>query len=747
MDAKALKNSDGRRRPGIALGELISIVVAICFLVPLPILLSLEYWHFGPSISPLCIIDSLGAAGVSILGLLWYRWLWPLVDTEVYRVLRVDRLLLAATSWSAVAYLAIWWLCSQCMGGTVERAAVALLAVAMPTVNYYLIQGARQEGRRWRYPDCKPTGPPFRKITCIGLPILIVAGLVIGYFGCVRPTRRLWDIPYDAAPEESRELSHQVLRLPFGSHDAFLLLGKTGDETSVPRLIWALAWAPGPEVRACTWSHGFDALAAITNQSVGRTQAEWRAWYAANRHKSRLEWIADGFRQSGVEVTVEGSPSGVRALLAAMSPGKKWDCRRRNAILLLESFDREMVTREVTDAARTGTPDQKRGAIRAAKTFDLRGAEAIFHDLSKDASRSVRVPALVRLSEGNLGRVKSPAGSALRTSELDWFPTAWGTVSEDGVLYVPTVRNHLAAYRMETRTILWRTAIKERGSAVYVDGGDVYVTVPDGTLYRVRATDGEIVWSSPRSNAGKSKFYGALACDGDYVVCSNDRVFVCSKADGKEMASAPGRLLGVSDGAAVASEGETVHFYELPDLAQRASFASEGDIMEAGFSGSTVALLVRGVKGSRHPQDECPSWLEGWSLETGSRVWGPLPIGKWGARDECRIQTNPDACYVSLDEVVSAVRFTDGRLLWESAPGGRLLHAGKLIVLNSSALRGLWVMDARNGRVLARYQQDVRGSYFNNVYVHRDELHVIGTDGTTHVFRLPDVPADSAPGM
>ncbi len=71
----------------------------------------------------------------------------------------------------------------------------------------------------------------------------------------------------------ARKASYQVLSLPsIDHHDAFIVLSKIGDESSVPHLISALrreAPTKAGGMMVCTKVHCLEALANIVNQDAG----------------------------------------------------------------------------------------------------------------------------------------------------------------------------------------------------------------------------------------------------------------------------------------------------------------------------------------------------------------------------------------------------------------------------------------------------------------------------------------------
>src|SRR6266487_1039116 len=68
-----------------------------------------------------------------------------------------------------------------------------------------------------------------------------------------------------AAPDEQRVAAHQALGLWLADpHDAFLVILQIGDQSSVPYLRAALERAPRTDIVSCTWTHGREALARLT---------------------------------------------------------------------------------------------------------------------------------------------------------------------------------------------------------------------------------------------------------------------------------------------------------------------------------------------------------------------------------------------------------------------------------------------------------------------------------------------------
>ena len=573
--------------------------------------------------------------------------------------------------------------------------------------------------RRWRW------------VAYAGVAVLFLAGCAFSYyFFYIRPPQRLQAIVRDenttATAEEIRAICHQVIRFPGErSHSAFIYLEAVGDETSVPLLISAIWWAPAEEKKCCEWAHCLDALEALTNQNFGFDYAKWRAWYNANKHKSRLAWIASGFG-----VTVQGSPQAVHVPLLRIGSSDPEGPIRRNALKLLKSYDRKLVSEQVSVAAKNGKPDEKLGAIEVAVALKLPGAEAMLQQLGKDADRGVRVLALNHLAKAAADRLTNLPGSYLRSHKLDQLPPVGGAVSIDDMLNVRL------------------NCFAEGSNEPCFDVDAYYYTTMHGTLHKVQRSDGKNLWSTQHTVPPDRRFSYAPICHGDYVVLGEDRVLVCSKADGREIASVPGRLLGVGGGLVFAAVGKTVNIHALPDLKREASFAADGQVVGAAVGRENMALLVTDAALNVHPVTEGRAWLEGWSIKSKTRVWGPVLLSEGGVRDSSGImQADPDVCYASQGGLTRAIRIANGHILWEAAPEGTLYHVGKVIVLDADGIRGLRIrglvlLHPRDGHMLARYVRK-DGCGYCDVFVNGEQLLGHDCERTVHLYQLPVIPSDT----
>jgi hypothetical protein len=77
-----------------------------------------------------------------------------------------------------------------------------------------------------------------------------------------------------ASPRVQRETAHQALAFWFGDpHDAFAILERFGDRSSIPHLRAALAKQPSDQadVVTCTWIHGRHALERIQRSQLANS--------------------------------------------------------------------------------------------------------------------------------------------------------------------------------------------------------------------------------------------------------------------------------------------------------------------------------------------------------------------------------------------------------------------------------------------------------------------------------------------
>jgi len=290
--------------------------------------------------------------------------------------------------------------------------------------------------------------------------------LVAAYVVIWEPRRllnraRWWNQGQVEDPAEVRALSHRSLALNPDPHDEFIALMRYGDETSVPHILWALRGMPEEGFRMCTWDHGLDALSWITNNSPGSTRRAWVRWYDKNKHRTRLQWWADGFTAEGYPVSAAGGEPSIRSLFAVLGRtpwcldgDKPW--LSGNAPRMLAIWDSSDVARVAEDALRTGSTREQCGLALYAGERDRAEAEPILRRLLGNDQRAVRLFAGGVLSHLQRTWYKNPPGSV-----VDWFEAGTGS---DGEFFTPAGRVAVAG-RVAAHHNIWGSE-RERFSRI-----------------------------------------------------------------------------------------------------------------------------------------------------------------------------------------------------------------------------------------------------------------------------------------
>lgn len=515
-----------------ARGPLVRMIAILCVAaglgVALPINNTVEYWSPDTPVGPLGMVRGVVELLLLLFAVAWYAAIWPRVQKGVWHELSGHRLLLAGFIWTAIAYVWLWWLISSStyLSETIEHTGVMLLALAAPTLIFYLLRSARKH--RTRYKTGK--GETIRgwlwrvkwRILAVlgGLAAVLLAGLL--YF--IMPLIDARDLMMRGMrekidPADMRACCHRVVsRMPWAGHDCYITLSSIGDETSVPILIKALSWAPEEKLRVCTWGHCVEALCAITNQNPGNTDEAWRQWYEQNRGKTRLEWIADGCRAHGLELTAEASEENVRALLAVLGKNDyteyaKPEFDSPNVRVLLESYSTEPVERVLKDSLKDGSSEQKRGALRYMAPSWKATDDSLARPLLADSDRTVRLIAGGLLLREIRSRVTNPQGALVAKIELGVRANSRAAITEDGRLYLPVRRDTILAYDTRGRAEMWRFSVDNgRGwgfEEPLIHKGRIYSALSGGGLYCLDANTGAQNWYAECAGADEGFERGA----------------------------------------------------------------------------------------------------------------------------------------------------------------------------------------------------------------------------------------------
>ena len=265
-------------------------------------------------------------------------------------------------------------------------------------------------------------------VVLLGTAVCWGGPLLAGYVFVWDPVYKMrnidsWNPKTDS---EARRIIHRSLVWNAEPHDEFLYLRGSGDESTIPYILWAfLRWHVGPR-DGCTWAHGCDAFRTITNDSEGSTGEEWARWYAANKHRTRIEWWADGFTAEGYPVSAAGGEESVRSLLRAWgrTPWCQPDDKRWlswNARRMLELMGEKDSQHAIGEVLRGGSVQECCGLARYAERMDRADAEAILHELLQNDQRPVRLTASGILSRLQLEWLKDPPGFIEKRLERGTF--------------------------------------------------------------------------------------------------------------------------------------------------------------------------------------------------------------------------------------------------------------------------------------------------------------------------------------
>ena len=169
---------------------------------------------------------------------------------------------------------------------------------------------------------------------------------------------------------ERREALHDALRTLPNLHDAYLDLAEIADPSSIQVLLLRLCVDyPEPKPLPSRWGgdcaqdHLTEVLRTVTNQDAGMWCSEWRGWLHAHGMKSWNEWIAEGFAQEGVTVSLPLTEQSFRSVVRFMADHPRW--RSTNAWRVLSQLPRQELERRLEALARTGDRVTRLGIERA----------------------------------------------------------------------------------------------------------------------------------------------------------------------------------------------------------------------------------------------------------------------------------------------------------------------------------------------------------------------------------------------
>jgi len=236
--------------------------------------------------------------------------------------------------------------------------------------------------------------------------ILICAGAFCGYWWLYKlaPSRRTLN-PEWCASHSQREYWSEVqkgIRRGVWLHDDGFAVGRYGDKSWAE---WIMAHVPRGESMGCfgRLCHSASAMCYITNQDVGEDADAWLDWWVNNSSKSQDQWIADGFRQRGVEVDVPPSADQMPALLRLLGNSDTNESAgipeyvKHNAFRCLRDSDFDPVRFAIS--SRRLSPDVEAGLLEYAllqrRSVTASRVGALSFENANGKSNSDAIPAML----------------------------------------------------------------------------------------------------------------------------------------------------------------------------------------------------------------------------------------------------------------------------------------------------------------------------------------------------------------
>ena len=152
--------------------------------------------------------------------------------------------------------------------------------------------------------------------------LLVLVGLFFTYWWFYKlvPLRCTCDRDWRATHSE-REYWEQVqagIRRGIWAHDDGWAVGYYGDRSWAE---WIMTHVRSGTTMCCLgadFQHSDLAMRLITNQGIGDDADAWLDWWKQNGDKSQVEWIVDGFRQTGLVISSPPTPEQLVALLTLL---------------------------------------------------------------------------------------------------------------------------------------------------------------------------------------------------------------------------------------------------------------------------------------------------------------------------------------------------------------------------------------------------------------------------------------------
>ncbi|MDD5090286.1 MAG: PQQ-binding-like beta-propeller repeat protein [Candidatus Wallbacteria bacterium] len=205
--------------------------------------------------------------------------------------------------------------------------------------------------------------------------------------------------------DQLRRLIQLSLLLPeSNTHDQVGYLGSIGTEESVPVLLSCLK-GHDRGIQLCTISHLRGSLTELTNHEYHRYR-DWKKWWRKNRHKTRKQWMLEGFREHGFDASDPPTDLFIRQLISAKSGSTQPAFLNWNASGQLKQYPREQVLKNLDALTADQSPELR-----------LAAAETLFY-LNYPVPGNYHSAAVERLSRLAIDPNLKVASSALRKANI-----------------------------------------------------------------------------------------------------------------------------------------------------------------------------------------------------------------------------------------------------------------------------------------------------------------------------------------
>lgn len=410
--------------------------------------------------------------------------------------------------------------------------------------------------------------------------VLAICAALFFYTQIWRPNRLLMDPNWldNVTPAEALAVAHKIIRWGGNDHDAFNIVHEYGGPESIPYLLIGLQrYGVTHGGMVCTKSNCLEALRAITNQYAGENFADWQSWWDKNKHKTREQWLRDGFAKLGIPA--QGPLDDRHAAILVDTLLTQWDTAN-NAWFLLCHVPEEQLVRAVDKAMADESTAARRAAVEALGRWKKPDCRPRLRTLCKDDDPQVRELALTRLDavvgemdaqplenivlwkvrlgetvfdirsdadEDHVLAVVQVASQAqmqrivvdlARRQVAPSDPLAdWpgGRITHNGCIYGLCADDSVKCYDGQTARVIWQQHLREGDGLHAISGpvivGDTVVLTGASFAIGLDPRDGTIRWKQPlaegghplekfgeRAYVGSSQTVLALSGDGRIVV-------------------------------------------------------------------------------------------------------------------------------------------------------------------------------------------------------------------------------------